>query len=130
MCSDHRRTILPAIQPVRRRVRRERVAFTDAPLRLAGLRRWSQVSGVGFDPSQGQVAAGAVGRRRGTGSPAAALGGGGAAWCGFSPPHAAVGVLLKDSMPKTGCWREEDGGGATLQAGGEQGHPELDSRRA
>ena len=37
MCSDHRRTIPPAILPVRRRVRRERVAFTDAPLRLAGL---------------------------------------------------------------------------------------------
>jgi hypothetical protein len=76
-----------------------------------GLRRWSQVSGVGFDPSQGQVAAGSVGRRRGTGSPAAALGGGGAAWCDFSPLHAAVGILLKNRKSKTGCWGEKDGGG-------------------
>jgi hypothetical protein len=41
----------------------------------------------------------------------------------FPPLHAAVGILLKDRMPKTGCWREKDGGGATLLADGERGHP-------
>jgi len=79
-----------------------------------GLRRWSQVSGVGFDPSQGQVAAGTVGRRRGTGLPAAALGGGGAVRFGFSPSSRGGGYLADCS--RTECQRQGVGGKRTAAA--------------
>lgn len=61
-----------------------------------GLRRsvpglWCRV-----DPSWGQVAGGPVGRRRGSGSPATAFGGGGAGWSGFFfSPSRGGGLAVK-----------------------------------
>ena len=46
------------------------------------------------------MAGGSVGRRRGSGSPATGLAGGGAVWCGFFfLRHVAVGFLSKEQTP-------------------------------
>jgi hypothetical protein len=82
------------------------------------------------------VAAGSVGRRRGTGSPAAALGGGGAAWFGFPPSsrgggYLAEGLNAKDRvLARKGRRRRNTSGGRRpgspqigWPAGVRQGHP-------
>ena len=85
----------------------------------------------GLSPPRGRWPPDELAGAEGQGYPQLLWAAGGGAWFGFFPPlDAAVGMLLKDWMPKTGCWREKDGGGATLQVGGGQGHPELDGRRA
>jgi hypothetical protein len=74
------------------------------------------------------VAGGSVGRRRGTGLPAAGSAGGGAVWLSPPPLHTAVDLCLTGWTLPTRCWREEGGGGAKLEDGGGQGHPWLDGR--
>ena len=71
-----------------------------------------------------------VGRRRGSGLPATALAGGGAVWCDFFPLHATVGFFPTQQTLAGRSWREEGGGGVRFAAGGGQGHPQLDGRRA
>lgn len=46
------------------------------------------------------------------------------------PLHAAVGILLKNRKPKTGCWGEKDGGGEHFGRAASRVTPKKDGRRA
>lgn len=85
-----------------------------------------------MSPSRRQVAAGSVGRRPGTGSPATALtggGGGGVVGCYFLSSLPLVAAANFSSVESVN--RENTGetrGGATFDGGRGQGHPWLDGR--